>query len=156
MEEKNVKEMLNEVLCKKLNQLDDFDFGSKEHSIAVDNIVKLYRLKIDDDKADNDAKNKQHENTNYNLRQMEEIELKNKQLDLDTEIKKIQAENLALEVKTAKIDKMIKYGIEILSVILPLRFYALWMRRGFEFERTGTFTSTTFRNLFNNFKPSKK
>jgi len=41
-------------------------------------------------------------------------------------------------------------------LILPMTFYAVWMKRGFDFERTGTYTSTTFRGLFNNFKPVKK
>ena len=35
-------------------------------------------------------------------------------------------------------------------------FYAAWMKRGFKFEENGTYTSTTFRGLFNRFKPTKK
>jgi hypothetical protein len=46
-------------------------------------------------------------------------------------------------------------GIEIIGIGLPLIFYASWMRRGFKFEETGTYTSTTFKGLFNRFKPTK-
>lgn len=42
------------------------------------------------------------------------------------------------------------------EIVLPLVFYAAWMRKGFKFEETGTFTSTTFRGLFGKFKPTKK
>ena len=46
-----------------------------------------------------------------------------------------------------------KNGIEIGGIILPLAFYGLWMKRGFKFEESGVFTSTTFKNLFSKFKP---
>lgn len=53
-------------------------------------------------------------------------------------------------------DRIFKWSIGIAELMLPMMFYAIWMKRGFEFERTGTYTSTTFRGLFNNFKPVKK
>ena len=49
----------------------------------------------------------------------------------------------------------VKLGAEIAGIILPLMFYGYWMSKGFEFEKTGSFTSTTFRNLFMRFKPVK-
>jgi hypothetical protein len=52
-------------------------------------------------------------------------------------------------------DRYLKLGIEIIGIGLPLIFYASWMRRGFKFEETGTYTSTTFKGLFNRFKPTK-
>ena len=42
------------------------------------------------------------------------------------------------------------------ELVLPLMFYGVWMRRGLRFEETGTFTSQTFKNLFNRFKPTRK
>lgn len=48
-----------------------------------------------------------------------------------------------------------KLGVDIATVVLPLGFYGLWMKRGFEFEKTGTFTSNVFRGLFNKFRPTK-
>lgn len=53
-------------------------------------------------------------------------------------------------------DRYFKLGIEAGSIILPMIFYAIWMRKGFKFEETGTYTSTTFRGLFSRFKPTKK
>lgn len=54
------------------------------------------------------------------------------------------------------VDRVIKYGLEGLAVILPLIFYGRWMKRGLEFEKTGTFTSKTFQGLTRMFKPTKK
>ena len=53
-------------------------------------------------------------------------------------------------------DRYFRLGIEVAGIILPLIFYAAWMKRGFRFEENGTFTSTTFRGLFNRFKPTRK
>ena len=60
-------------------------------------------------------------------------------------------EQLAEQVK----DRYFKLGIAAAEIVLPLIFYATWMRKGFKFEETGTFTSTTFRGLFNRFRPTK-
>lgn len=53
-------------------------------------------------------------------------------------------------------DRYFRVGLEAAGIILPLAFYAFWMRKGFKFEETGTFTSTTFRGLFNRFRPTNK
>lgn len=53
-------------------------------------------------------------------------------------------------------DRYLKCGVEIAGIILPLIFYAVWMKQGFKFEESGTYTSTTFRGLFSKFKPTKK
>ncbi|MGN1370923.1 MAG: hypothetical protein ACI4XM_01390 [Candidatus Coprovivens sp.] len=53
------------------------------------------------------------------------------------------------------INQYLKLGIDVAGIILPLMFYSRWMNKGFKFEETGTFTSTTFRNLFQKFKTTK-
>lgn len=49
-----------------------------------------------------------------------------------------------------------RMGIAVLELVLPLIFYNIWMKRGLRFEETGTFTSQTFKNLFNRFKPTRR
>lgn len=51
--------------------------------------------------------------------------------------------------------KLIQYGIDVAGIVLPLAFYGIWMKRGLKFEQTGTFTSTTFKGLFQKFKTTK-
>ena len=61
------------------------------------------------------------------------------------------------EVKS-KFDKFIsigKIGIELFGVAGPLMLYNSWMKKGFEFEKTGMITSQTFRGLIGKFKPSR-
>lgn len=57
--------------------------------------------------------------------------------------------------KSNKIFSAIKCGIDMAGITLPLVFYGIWMNRGLEFEKEGSFTSTTFKGLLGKFKPTK-
>ena len=57
--------------------------------------------------------------------------------------------------KDNKILSAIKCGIDIAGILLPLSFYGVWMNRGLEFEKEGSFTSATFKGLLGKFKPTK-
>ena len=57
--------------------------------------------------------------------------------------------------KENKILSAIKCGIDIAGIVLPLAFYGVWMNRGLEFEKEGSFTSATFKGLLGKFKPTK-
>ena len=106
-------DLLGEEIKEEIQNLSTLEPGSKEKSMAIEDLTKLYRLRI------------------------EEL---NKKDQLNEQVK----------------DRYFRLGVEVAGIVLPLIFYASWMRRGFEFEENGTFTSTTFRGLFNRFKPTKK
>ena len=111
MDEYNIKELLSEQIAGEFGDLASLETGSEEHARAVDDLVKLYKLRIDESKADSDT------------------------------------------AANAK-DRYLRLGMEIAGLVLPLVFYAHWMKLGFKFEETGAFTSTTFRGLFNRFRPT--
>ena len=88
----------------------------------------------------------------------------NKEKTLMLEEVKIENENrnkiIDLELqgivnKDNKLLTAVKYGIDIAGIVLPLAFYGVWMNRGLEFEKEGSFTSATFKGLFGKFKPTK-
>lgn len=108
-----IRDLLGEEIKEEIQNLSTLEPGSKEKSMAIEDLTKLYRLRI------------------------EEL---NKKDQLNEQVK----------------DRYFRLGVEVAGIVLPLIFYAAWMRRGFEFEENGTFTSTTFRGLFNRFKPTKK
>lgn len=59
------------------------------------------------------------------------------------------------ELRQEKILVGLKTSIDVLAVVAPLVFYGIWMNRGLEFEKEGSFTSSTFKGLFGKFKPTK-
>lgn len=93
--------------------------GSAEQTVVVNNIEKLYRIMIDEDR-----------------------------------LKSEEATKVA-QMKNDNRNRYIQFGLEAAGIVLPLVFYASWMSKGFKFEETGSFTSTTFRGLFSRFRPAK-
>jgi Asp-tRNA(Asn)/Glu-tRNA(Gln) amidotransferase C subunit len=138
MDENSIKELLNEEIAEEIRTLSMLESGSKEKSTAIDDLTQLYKLRIEENKSELDADEK------YNRRVMEdESNIR------DDEVKRIQ---IAEQVK----DRYFKLGIAAAELMIPLIFYGVWMKKGFKFEETGTYTSTTFRGLFNRFRPTKK
>lgn len=129
--DEEIKEMLGEEIKAGLSDLSSLETGSKEKSEAIDDLVKLYKLKIEESKAEMDY-----------LKEIDEHERSDQ----------AKREQLSEQVK----DRYFRLGIAAAELVLPLVFYAVWMKRGFQFEKDGTYTSTTFRGLFNRFRPTKK
>ncbi len=138
MDENNIKELLSVEIAEEIQALSTLASGSKEKSTAIDDLTKLYKLRIEENKSEWDADEK------YNRRVMED-----ESNVRDDEVKRVQ---IAEQVK----DRYFRLGIAAAELMIPLMFYGVWMKKGFKFEETGTYTSTTFRGLFNRFRPTKK
>lgn len=129
--DEEIRKLLEEEIKTEIRDLSTLEPGSKEKSTAIEDLAKLYKLRIEETKNELDFDEKYYDREN------------------DKQLKKDQLEE---QVK----DRYFRFGVEAAGIILPLIFYAIWMKRGFKFEETGTYTSTTFRGLFNRFKPTKK
>lgn len=129
--DEEIRNLLGEEIKAEIRDLSTLEPGSKEKSTAIEDLAKLYKLRIEE------TNNEWDFNEKYDARES------------DKQLKKDQLEE---QVK----DRYFRLGVEAAGIILPLIFYATWMKRGFRFEETGTYTSTTFRGLFNRFKPTKK
>lgn len=137
MDEQIRKALADQILASLLN-LGNLDPASEEYQRAVDSATKLYHLGLDDIKSDVD-----YDEIIY---QREAAE------------KKEESENVksAKDEKKDLIETIVKYSLDGVGIVLPMIFYSSWMRKGLEFEKDGTFTSVTFRNLFNRFKPTNR
>jgi hypothetical protein len=134
----SAKTLLEREIESCLGELSDIRLDEEKKSEAIDNVVKLYRLYNEGSKSE--------EELNLNR---ERFEFEKRKLEKDDAIR-------ALENSERKKDRIIKIVLDSSSIILPLIFYGIWMRRGFEFEENGSYTSATFRNLFGQFKAKNK
>jgi len=135
--DEEIRNLLGEEIKAEFENLTLVHPGSKEKSTAIDNLATLYKLRLEETKNERDFTER------YN-KTVDEAEAR----EWDEQLKKSQFEE---QIK----ERYFKLGVEVAGVVLPLILYAFWMRRGFKFEETGTFTSTTFRGLFNRFRPTK-
>ena len=136
--EDNIRDLLSGEISREIQALSNLNAGSKEKSTAIDDLAKLYKLRIEESKNDWEYDEK------YNRRVMEE--------EAGTRDEEMKRTQLSEQIK----DRYFRLGIAAAELMIPLMFYGIWMKKGFKFEETGTYTSTTFRGLFNRFRPTKK
>lgn len=136
--EDNIRDLLSGEISREIQALSSLNAGSKEKSTAIDDLAKLYKLRIEESKNDWEYDEK------YNRRVMEE--------EAGTRDEEMKRTQLSEQIK----DRYFRLGIAAAELMIPLMFYGIWMKRGFKFEETGTYTSTTFRGLFNRFRPTRK
>lgn len=152
----NIKELLNEEIAAEIQAISSLNSGSEEKSKAIEDLAKLYRLRIEETKSELDAEDKRSRRTLESEANVRENDIKKSQLDeqikADVQDEQYKRSQLDEQVK----DRYFKLGIAAAELLIPIMFYGIWMRKGFKFEETGTYTSTTFRGLFNRFRPTKK
>ena len=144
--DEEIKVLLDKTIKSDILEIGKMDIGSEERKCAIEDLVKIYKLRIDETKNDKDI----CERREARIMEMDERR-EARFMERDTKSRDKQ-EDLRELVK----DRYFRVGIAVAEIGLPLLFYAKWMKRGFEFEENGAYTSTTFRGLFNRFKPTKK
>ena len=144
--DEEIKVLLDKTIKSDILEIEKMDIGSEERKCAIEDLVKIYKLRIDEAKNDKDI----CERREARIMEMDERR-EARFMERDTNSRDKQ-EDLRELVK----DRYFRVGIAVAEIGLPLVFYAVWMKRGFEFEESGAYTSTTFRGLFNRFKPTKK
>jgi hypothetical protein len=129
-----LNERLDKELERRFEDLENLTTGSDEQGKATDNIVKLYKLRMDENEQEN-----------------------SKNADEDKAV--LERHKLELEEQKAKDDKLIRILTTVTSVGVTIAGFAVgshWYGKGFKFEETGTICSSTFKGLMRDFRFFKK
>ena len=105
-----IKAKLDEEIMDQLSVLSDMDAGSDKRKTAVDDLVKLYRLRIEETKNDRDFIE------GVNAREREE---------------QFKKEQIVDQVKERKF----RFGMAAAELLIPLIFYASMFYSGLDFEK---------------------
>lgn len=163
----NVKEFI-----KILQEEDKIEYNYKLESLKIENDKNdkndkndIERSKISKDETFNnrklDIEDKRIEIENKtNIKKIEnDFMINNRKLDIEeisgNESLKLKSKELAQEIIRDTMNdkvKLIDLGVQAAGIILPIMFYGSWMKKGLEFEKSGTFTSNTFKSLISKFK----
>ena len=136
--DEEIKDLLDEEIKSQINTISGMDVEDVNYSKAVDSLVKLHKLRIEETKSITDSENLAYKR------------------ETDEETCKLNEEIRQEQLSEQKKDRYIRIGLDVAGLLVPIMFYSAWMRKGFKFEETGTFTSTTFRGLFGHFKPTRR
>lgn len=145
------------------------DFNINKRKINVDESrvngefqVNNRRIDVEEQKCENDLNINTQKINNERRKINNDMNVNNRKLNIE-EIKnnvesifKRNEERFKLDADMARrVEKALELGVQLTSAVLPIVLYNKWMKCGFEFEKEGTFTSTTFKNLIGKFKPGK-
>lgn len=150
-----INRLMDEEIVSQIKGLKSLQVGSQEQTAAVKNLTALYEARINETKVQLDAEDKR-----------EKREMDREQHRTDEALKKSQAAGEAAarerdlklkesQLKDQKVDRLIRAGIAMVEIGLPLVCYGHWFGKGLKFEETGSITSSMMRNLINKFKTKK-
>lgn len=143
-----IKTLLDDVIKTEISNLRTLPSGDEKRGAAIRELASLHKLRIEEIRAQADVDEKAERRKMDSKQQ--EAELAAKDVDRNRE-----NEAQVRQLREQKIDRYVRTGIAVAELILPLMFYGIWMKRGFKFEESGVYSSTTFKNLFNRFKPTR-
>lgn len=129
-----LNEMMDKELKRRFEDLENMKTGSDEQSKATDNIVKLYKLRMDENEQ-------------------------NVSKEADEDKLLLEKSKLEIEAEKAKDDKLIRILTTVTSVGISIAGFVVgshWYGKGFKFEETGTICSSTFKGLMKDFRFFRK
>ena len=167
--DKNDKENKNDIERSKISKDESFNnrkLDIEDKRIEIENKTNI--KKIDNEESFNnrklDIEDKRIEIENKtNIKKIEnDFMINNRKLDIEeisgNESLKLKSKELAQEIVRDTMNdkvKLIDLGVQAAGIILPIIFYGSWIKKGLEFEKEGTFTSTTFKGLISKLKIMK-
>ena len=151
-----IKSLLDEVIEAEIAYVGSLSPEDEKKSKAIQHLADLHKLRIDEIKAKTDADEKRLRRAMDSKQHRAELTLKERQADGDEAARANEEQFKQHQLNNQVLDRYVKIGVATAELVLPLVFYGVWMKRGLKFEETGTFTSQTFKNLFNRFKPTRK
>ena len=98
----NIKELLNEEIAAEIQAISSLDSGSEEKSKAIEDLAKLYRLRIEETKSELDAEDKRSRRTLESEANVRENEIKKSQLD-----EQIKADVHVVQYKRSQLDEVV-------------------------------------------------
>lgn len=149
------KSLLDDVIVNLIEGLDSLDDGSREKSSAVDDIAKLYRLKVDEMKVLVDEDDKYNRRVLEDMNFQKDIEFRETQLDKEMQAKIHERELKEQELKELKFDRWYRTGLAVFEIVATIIAYNCWTNKGFRFEEEGTIRSNTTKNIFMRAKKPK-
>lgn len=148
MNNDEIRNTLEDEILTELQKLDGITVGSKEHQTAVEDISKLYRIGLEESRADCDYDEK------YHRREIDTEHEKN-ELSKQERDEQIRREQIAKQDRFQKISLAATTGLGLLELIVLVRAH----RDDLRFEETGSFTSRSAQHvsgLRRLFKTNKK
>lgn len=141
------------------NDLEEKKNELAEQKTKVEEEIEKEKIQIEKEKIRvADYKNDLESLIEHDKIKLERDKLEFEKLKLDAENDKAKRERRTkwTEIGTNVVTTVLHATVEAAAIVLPIMFYNTWIKQGLEFEKDGTFTSTTFKGVIGKFKPTRK
>ena len=125
-----IETMLYEEIRSELEEVKKLEVGSEQYKVAVDGLTKLVDRAIEIDKF----------NTDY------EDKVEARELEKELKLKELEDENK---------DRLLRNGISIAAIVIPVGVTIWGTLKTLKFEETGTVTTIMGRGFINKLLPKK-
>ena len=125
-----IETMLYEEIRSELEEVKKLEVGSEQYKVAVDGLTKLVDRAIEIDKF----------NTDY------EDKVEARELEKELKLKELEDENK---------DRLLRNGISIAGILIPVGVTVWGTLKTLKFEETGTVTTIMGRGFINKLLPKK-
>lgn len=144
------KTKLQEEIVGVFNTMNGLSPDSEKYGNTLDKLVKLYELKIAEDKVEMDFQEKEARREMEERQHIDEVDAayaaRREELEVKKKQDRFQWINLGASV-----------GITILTGVVSYAFHNYWLKKSFKFEEDGTIAGATSRGVWNPlFKPFRK
>lgn len=155
-----IKKKLDDEIESGLNTLSTMSVDNSKYGEAADNVARLYKLKLETEKANSEADEKIAKadleelkaDRDYEIRK-DEIRLEEERLIKETESKSAELENDQKKLRNERIAAIVGAVLTAATFVGGLVFEGHWYKTGFEFENTGTYVGQTFKWFRGNHRP---
>lgn len=137
LRDEQIPEALTEQINAQLQDLSKYKPGTEEYKSCLEGINKLYRLAIEDETAEIEMSEKTMARDDKERQHIRETEEKARSREL-------QEKQLKKELIHKYVAAALTAGVGLIGIICNV----ILIKKGFKFEETGAFTSTTFKGLF--------
>lgn len=135
--ENKIRNLLDEVIEEKIQNVSALMVGSDEESSAVEELAQLHKLRIEELKIEAEYASKQA------------------QINAEKEARIIENGLKHEQLRSQAIDRWANIGKDVLIAIGGWALYRQCFREGMKFEQFGTITTPWMRNLISKVLPKK-
>ncbi len=160
--DKKIKNLLDAEIKRELEALGNHEPGTDEHSNAVATLDRLYKLRIDELKIEEDSlKNyskleadKEQNNREAAIKD-KELNLKERQIDNECTFRDSDEQSKKEQSRWENVRFWVGTSVQIGLTVGGWIAYSIWYHKGLKFEETGTIGNGMVKNLQSKMFPKK-
>lgn len=160
--DKEIKTLLDAEIRRELEALGNLEPGTAEHSNAIATVDRLYKLRIDELKIEEESlKNysKLEADKGQNERDAaikeKELDLKERQIDNECTFRDSDEQSKKEQSRWENVRFLVGTGVQVGLAVGGWIAYSVWYHKGLKFEETGTIGNGMVKNLQSKMFPKK-